>query len=249
MSTFEDLSFCPQGFSGEVRLFPLPNLVLFPHVMQPLHIFEPRYRCLLEDALATDRLITMALLAPGWESDYEGRPPLCPMACLGRVTTYHRLEDGAYNLLILGLQRVRIVREIGPRKSYREAQVALFEDCYPSNAALPAGNSPRAGTRLTSAGRDLQKKLRDAFVRVLPLLPEAQEQMDQLLASDIPLGVLTDIISFMLEIDIADKEALLSEVNVHLRAELLLGHLSAIAKGKERQRGTAAVFPPRFSTN
>ena len=83
MSSFDDLSFAPQEFSGKVRLFPLPNLVLFPHVMQPLHIFEPRYRFLLEDALATDRLIAMALLAPGWENDYEGRPPLYPMACLG----------------------------------------------------------------------------------------------------------------------------------------------------------------------
>ena len=83
MSTFEDLSFSFEGFSGRVRLFPLPNLVLFPHVMQPLHIFEPRYRHLLEDALADDRLITMAALKPGWETDYEGRPPLYPVACLG----------------------------------------------------------------------------------------------------------------------------------------------------------------------
>src|SRR5271166_2451842 len=108
MSLSDHQPFDPARFSGVVRLFPLPNLVLFPHVMQPLHIFEPRYRCLLEDALATDRLVAMALLAPGWESDYEGRPTLCPMACLGRVTTYHRLEDGAYNLLLLGLQRVRL---------------------------------------------------------------------------------------------------------------------------------------------
>src|SRR5580658_6984681 len=159
MSSFENLSFAPQDFSGRVRLFPLPNLVLFPHVMQPLHIFEPRYRCLLEDALAADRLIAMALLAPGWESNYEGRPPLCPVACLGRVTTYHRLEDGTYNLLLLGLQRVRLVQEIEPRKLYREAEVSLCEDCYPV-CAKPAG-------------RALLQKLRDAFVRVLPLLPEA----------------------------------------------------------------------------
>ena len=235
MSSFEDLSFAPQDFSGKVRLFPLPNLVLFPHVMQPLHIFEPRYRCLLEDALATDRLIAMALLAPGWESDYEGRPPLCPMACLGRVTTYHRLEDGTYNLLLLGLQRVRLVREIEPRKLYREAEVALCEDCYPV--------CPKP------AGRVLQQRLRDAFVRVLPLLPEAQEQMDQLLATDIPLGVLTDVISFMLEIEIGHKETLLAEVNVHRRAQMLLEHLEAIAKGRPEQNGSAGVFPPRFSVN
>src|SRR5271157_1550457 len=225
MSSFEDLSFAPHTFSGKVRLFPLPNLVLFPHVMQPLHIFEPRYRCLLEDALASDQLVAMALLAPGWESDYEGRPTLCPMACLGRVTTYHRLEDGAYNLLLLGLQRVRLAREIEPRLPYREAEVTLCEDCYP---VCP-----------NPAGRALQRRLRDAFVRVLPLLPEAQEQMDQLLASDIPLGVLTDMISFMLEIEIGRKETLLAELNVHRRAKMLLEHLEAIAKGHEGQDRSA----------
>jgi uncharacterized protein len=235
MSSFEDFTFCRQDFSGRVRLFPLPNLVLFPHVMQPLHVFESRYRRLLEDALAGDKLIAMALLAPGWESDYEGRPPLCPMACLGRVTTYHRLEDGTFNLLLLGLQRVRLVREIEPRKPYREAEAALCEDSYP---VYPK-----------SAGLALQKRLRDAFVRVLPLLPDAQEQMDQILASDIPLGVLTDVISFMLEIEIGCKERLLSETNVCLRAESLLEHLGDIAEGNRRRGSPAAACAPRFSAN
>src|ERR1041384_3715325 len=98
----EDFLFSPDTFSGRARLFPLPNLVMFPHVVQPLHIFEPRYREMLEDALASDRLIAMALLAPGWEDDYHGRPALYPTACLGRVTTSHRLEDGRYNLLLEG---------------------------------------------------------------------------------------------------------------------------------------------------
>ena len=235
MSSFEDLLLASQEFAGKVRLFPLPNLVLFPHVMQPLHVFEPRYRCLLEDALATDRLIAMALLAPGWESDYEGRPPLCPAACLGRVTTYHRLEDGTYNLLVLGLQRVRLVREIEPRKPYREAEVALCKDYYPA-CPKPTGSL-------------LRQKLHDAFTRVLPLLPEAQEQMDQLLATDIPLGMLTDVISFMLEIEIGRKESLLAEVNVHRRAQMLLEHLEAIAKGPTGRDCTAGEFPPRFSVN
>ena len=235
MSSFEDLSFSPQEFSGSARLFPLPNLVMFPHVLQPLHIFEPRYCDLLEAALADDRLITMAVLAPGWESDYEGRPALCPMACLGRVTTYHRLEDGTYNLLLLGLQRVRLVRENEPKKIYREAEVAVCDDSYPV-CAKPVG-------------RILQQKLRDAFVHVLPMLPEAHEQMDQLLATDISLGMLTDVISFMLEIEIVHKERLLAEANVHRRAEMLLEHLDGIAKGQTGQDCSANTFPPRFSVN
>ena len=83
----EDLIFDETRFKGVVRLFPLPDLIMFPHVMQPLHVFEPRYRALLNDALNSDGLIAMSMLAPGWEADYEGRPPVLPYACLGKVVT------------------------------------------------------------------------------------------------------------------------------------------------------------------
>jgi Lon protease-like protein len=234
MSTFEELSFSAAEFSGKVRLFPLPNLVLFPHVMQPLHVFEARYRQLLEDALAGDRLITMGLLAPGWETDYEGRPPLYPTACLARITTSHRLDDGTYNLLVLGLHRVRLMRELEPAKLYREAEVELCVDDYPAcQGALRSS---------------MQRNLREAFTQILPMLPEAQEQMDQLLASDVPLGVLTDVISFMLDIELCQKAALLTELNVFRRAELLLDHL-ATAKGALTDKCGGSIFPPRFSVN
>ena len=98
-------------FSGRARLFPLPNLVLFPSVVQPLHIFEPRYRQLMEDALKDDRLIAMALLQPGWEDDYYKNPPIYPVVCLGRVHKEERLPDGRWNLLLHGLARARV--EIG----------------------------------------------------------------------------------------------------------------------------------------
>jgi ATP-dependent Lon protease len=240
MPSFDELSFSVQDFAGTVRLFPLPNLVLFPHVMQPLHIFEPRYRSLMEDALATDRLIAMAVLEPGWEDDYEGRPRLCTTACLGRITTHHRFDDGTYNLLLLGLRRVKLVRELGPNefnpaKLYREAEVELCNDLYPKDANVSC--------------RELQKKLREAFVRLLPMIPEAHEQIDQLIASDIPLGVLTDVISFMLKIGVRQKETLLGELNVYRRAELLLEHLHSAALGNEGGRFAAHEFPPRFSLN
>ena len=117
MSTFDDSSFSLKDFAGKVRLFPLPNLVLFPHVMQPLHIFEPRYRDLLEESIADDRLIAMGVLKPNWENDYDGRPPLYQFGCLGRVATYHRLNDGTYNILLLGLRRLRVLRELAPGNS------------------------------------------------------------------------------------------------------------------------------------
>lgn len=235
MAAFDDLPFSLEEFSGTVRLFPLPNLVLFPHVMQPLHIFEPRYRDLLEEALASDHLVTMATLGPGWETDYEGRPPLFPMACLGRVVVHHQVADGAYNVLVVGLKRVRLLRELPSYKSFREARVEICEDSYPPEqaASTPA----------------LQRKLRNAFLEILPQLPQAQEQLDQLLGRDVSLGALTDIISYMLDIELTKKETLLVETNVHRRTELLLEYLSAVAA--DDSPGTAGVleFPPAFSTN
>src|SRR5438445_4483396 len=101
-----------QNFDGIARLFPLPNLVLFPFVIQPLHIFEERYRRMTADALAGDRLIGMVLLRPGFEAEYAGRPAIHSVACLGRIVADKRLEDGRYNLLLRGLARVRIAAEI-----------------------------------------------------------------------------------------------------------------------------------------
>lgn len=103
-----DLLFSAEDFSGTVRLFPLPGTVLFPHVMQPLHIFEPRYCEMLRDALAGDRLIAIAGLEPGWEPHYEGRPPVYPIACLAKITSHQAQPDDRHNVLLLGVRRVRI---------------------------------------------------------------------------------------------------------------------------------------------
>jgi uncharacterized protein len=234
MPRFDDFPFSLDNFSGKARLFPLPNLVLFPHVMQPLHIFEPRYRDLLEDALADDRLIAMAVLKPGWERSYEGRPALHSIACLGHVATHTRLADGTYNVLLLGLQRVRLVREIKPVRSFREAQVELCADRY------------RAGP--AAYRKALQQQLRDALLEILPMLPEAREQLDYLLGSDVPLGVLTDVVSYMLDIDLVHKQSLLAELDVCRRTELLLAHLSEAAAEQVASRA-AICFPPEFSAN
>ena len=69
-----------------IPIFPLPNAVLFPNVFMPLHIFEARYRAMVSDALAGDRIIGMVLLRPGYEREYEGRPPIYPVGCAGVIT-------------------------------------------------------------------------------------------------------------------------------------------------------------------
>ena len=108
-------------------IFPLPNVVLFPNVFLPLHIFEPRYREMIGDALVGDRLIGMALLRPGWERSYEGRPPVYPIGCSGVITHFERLPDGRYNIVLRGLERFRIIRE-DHELNYRRAVIEPLSD-------------------------------------------------------------------------------------------------------------------------
>jgi len=97
--------------SDLLPLFPLPNVVLFPDVFLPLHIFEARYRDMVADAVASDRMIGMVLLRPGWERDYDGRPPLYRVGCSGVVTHVERLPDGRYNLVLRASSASRFSRK------------------------------------------------------------------------------------------------------------------------------------------
>jgi Lon protease-like protein len=110
-----------------IPIFPLPNVVLFPQVFLPLHIFEPRYREMVADALAGDRIIGMVLLQPGWEDDYDGRPPIYPIGCAGLITNAERLADGRYNIVLRGLWKFRVVSEDGSR-SYRTAAIDMIAE-------------------------------------------------------------------------------------------------------------------------
>ena len=105
-----------------IPIFPLPNAVLFPNVFLPLHVFEQRFRVLVADSLSDDRIIGMTLLRPGWEADYDGRPPVYPVGCAGLITHSERLPDGRYNIILRGLEKFRIVGEDDARV-YRLAHV------------------------------------------------------------------------------------------------------------------------------
>ena len=119
--------------SDLLPLFPLPNVVLFPNVFLPLHIFEPRYRDMVHDALASDRMIGMVLLRVGWERDYEGRPPVYPVGCSGVITHAERLHDGRYDIVLRGLDRFRILEEDHSQR-YRRASVEPLPDRMPHSA-------------------------------------------------------------------------------------------------------------------
>jgi hypothetical protein len=110
-----------------IPIFPLPNVVLFPNVFLPLHIFEPRYRAMVREALATDLIIGMVLLRPGYERDYEGRPPVYPIGCAGVITHSEALPDGRFNIILKGIEKFRMTGEDTSR-SYRLAQVDAIPD-------------------------------------------------------------------------------------------------------------------------
>ena len=111
----------------EIPLFPLPEVVLFPGVPRPLLVFEPRYREMVADALKGNRIIGMVLLRPGYEKDYEGRPPIYGIGCAGVIEDYEQLPDGRYGILLRGLTTFRVVSE-DQRKPYRLARVEAVPD-------------------------------------------------------------------------------------------------------------------------
>ena len=227
----EPLAFSPDQFSGQARVFLLPNLVMFPHVMQALHIFEPRYVAMFEEAIHDDRLIALGLLSPGWEQQYEDRPRLHSTACLCRIATHQRTPQGTYNVLLLGVRRLRLIHELPATKPFRVVESEILEDHAPDDATGEAAAS-------------LQQQLLSAFKRSMPKIPQAYEQLDQLLGSQITVGMLSDIVSYTLDLDLEVKLRLLAECDVFRRVRLLMEAIET--------RGSAAAgrtFPPDFSVN
>ena len=105
-----------------IPIFPLPNLVLFPGIKVPLHIFEPRYREMVADVAESHGVIGMMLLKGDWQRDYHAYPDIFEIGCAGRVDGLVQLDDGRYNIVLEGLSEFRIVNEVH-RRSFREAQV------------------------------------------------------------------------------------------------------------------------------
>jgi ATP-dependent Lon protease len=217
----------PSDFNGEVRLFPLPDLVLFPSNVLPLHIFESRYREMMEDAERGDGLITMATLVPGFESEYYSRPKIAPVVCIGRVLTHEKSERGTYNLVLAGMQRARIKHEIEPVRSFRRATVDLLTE------RLGVDNDDR---------RELGNKL---LRSLLTFAPSAREFVDELKRMKTPLSSLTDIVAFHAPLDSELKLELLAESDAVVRAQVLLENLPPESTNSPRPRS----YPPDFSVN
>ncbi|MBI3596060.1 MAG: LON peptidase substrate-binding domain-containing protein [Nitrospirae bacterium] len=137
-----------------IPLFPLPATVLFPKTYLPLHIFEPRYREMVEDALNDSaeaaRMIGMVLLKENWGKDYYGNPPIHPIGCIGQIMQVHRLNDGRYNLVLYGQDPFQVKKQFYD-KSYRRAWIEPFP-------ARPAGGRP-AGEAVAALSDPLRSEL------------------------------------------------------------------------------------------
>ena len=215
----------PDEFNGEVRLFPLPDLVMFPSNVQPLHVFESRYCEMFESALEGDKLIAMATLEPGFDHEYYGRPRIAPTVCIGRIATHERTDDGQYNFLLVGLERARVEAELPPVLSFRRAAVEVLPD------------SEAASDRDRVLGNELATRLRK-------IAPQAGRLANDFACRKIGLSALTDIIAFQVDFDRRLKLKLLAETNTQARAQLLLRHLPSPPDANSTPGGF-----PEFSLN
>ena len=192
--------------SDLLPIFPLPNVVLFPNVFLPLHIFEPRYRDMVADALKTDRLIGMALLKPGWQREYEGRPPIYPIGCSGVITHVEKLSDGRYHIVLRGVQRFRILEE-DLRLSYRRARIEQLPESTCCTEDVTAIRRQRA---------KLDTLLSPAIERFADAAGEAK----------IPAAMcdedLVNALAQYLDLDPLEKQALLEQRSLRSRAESLV---------------------------
>lgn len=122
-------------------IFPLPDAVFFPETHLPLHVFEPRYREMLADALAGERLIGVQRLNPAAPAAEDGRPAVFEIGCAGEVVEHESLEDGRSNIVLRGAFRYRIESEPTSGRSYRIADVSPLEvRPLPGELTLPQGS-------------------------------------------------------------------------------------------------------------
>jgi Lon protease-like protein len=187
---------------ASIPLFPLPNVVLFPNVFLPLHIFERRYRQMVADALDGDRIIGMTLLRPGYEANYEGRPSIYDIGCAGVITHSQPLADGLYDIVVRGIEKFR-VRSEDQSKPYRIGNIEPIDESIPADDTQP----------LRHQRQRLEAVLAAAIERVRsePRFPPSVPDED-----------LVNALAQYLELDIVERQALLECQGVLARCRALI---------------------------
>ena len=188
-------------------LFPLPNIVFFPHTRLPLHVFEPRYRQMVKDVLESDQRFGIVLLRPGWEAEYFGAPPVFECGTVGTIEQAVPLDDGRYNIVVRGDVRFRILDEVS-RVPYRTARVI-------------AEPEPERANEEAYQQREWLADLSRQYLHYLPdqaAVPEIET---------VSLESLTNALIMSLNLDIEEKQKLLETADILARAEEIGTELSS----------------------
>ena len=180
-----------------LTIFPLTGAILFPGLQLPLHIFEPRYRAMVSDALARDRRIGM--IQP--QRPTEGAP-LFEIGCVGKIGEFEALEDGRYNLVLEGESRFRMLRELDVTTPFRQIEAELIED---------SDDEVLSSIERASFEREAR---RFADVQGYSVDWDSVERLDDV--------SLIDGVSQIAPFDPASKQALLEARNLRERCELLI---------------------------
>jgi Lon protease-like protein len=198
----------------QIPIFPLPDVVLFPHTLLPLHIFEPRYREMVRDCLAGDRRLAMALLQPGWENDYYGRPPVHAIAGAGEIIQHEELTDGRFNILVRGTMRLAITAELPPEKSYRLVRARPLPDRY------PPGGPDSLAARLDC--------LKVFYIRVVSEVSKPEAEPGRIFSGAKDPGIIVDRIAGAGIADTETRQKVLEAVDIGARIRLVQDHLLSV---------------------
>jgi len=205
-----------------LAIFPLPGTVWFPGTPLALHVFEPRYRALTADALAGSRAFAVPLLEPGFEEDYDGTPPVRPIAGAGRIVQEQALPGGRWNLLLTGVCRVRLEEETRA-VPYRVARASAIPDAYPTGGP--------------DALRSEVATLLSAVASVVSALRDSDAHYSLGVAASMPPGRLADVIAHRLIAEPDARQEVLEAIDVRERIALVTRAVSARLAALP-QRGT-----------
>jgi Lon protease-like protein len=191
-------------------IFPLPNCVLLPGGLLPLHVFEPRYRELTRDCLAGHHLMGIARLRPGFEPHYRGKPAVYERCGVGRIICSEELPDGRFALLLRGVARVEIARELELDRAYRLVEARMLNDhCADRGEAV-----------------DCHRRLVQLCDRLAEVLDQGGPQLRDLARAFPEPGVCADAIAAALITDADARQELLEAVDPMIRLQRTLGHVS-----------------------
>lgn len=193
--------------ASALKVFPLPTVVLFPGTALPLHIFEPRYREMVNDALAGNRVI--ALAQPEADADvHDPNPRLRPIACAGVIAWHEGLPDGRSNIIVQGVARARLLDELPPRHLYREVRASILTDPHHEG--------------------EEEEMIRQALFELSAHLPAEVAQNMLQTASRSSGGMLADVIASTVVPDLERRQQLLTETDVGARLRAVLAEIGDV---------------------